>query len=122
MVPRLQVNGRPNVTENLDGKRWGKGDGLSAGKSGSRIKNGDKAAGGVVECKMAKGWGTVAGREQVFDGRKADAGSGKESDETWLRSAMTWSPREGERRLGDGKLGMGGGKSPTVRIISYIFY
>jgi hypothetical protein len=82
-VPRLQVKGRPKVEENLDGRWAGRGKGSRAGKSGSRTKKGDKAAGGVADCRMAIGWGTVVvGREQSGEATEAEAGSGRQSGET----------------------------------------
>ena len=41
MIPKLEVNGRPNVAENGDGSRWVDKIGSEAGKSGSRVKKED---------------------------------------------------------------------------------
>ena len=82
MVPKLEVNGRPNVAENLDGGWSGKKRGSEAGKSGSRAKKGYRVEEGWPDWRTAIGWGTVIGSDRAGDGDRAEAGRGKQSSET----------------------------------------
>ena len=82
MVPKLEVNGRPNVAENWEGGWSGKKVGSEAGKSGSRAKKGYGVEGGWLGWRTAIGWGTVTGSDRAGAGDRAEAGRGKQSSET----------------------------------------
>ena len=80
MVPKLEVNGRPNIAENWDGGWLVKKLGSEAGKSGSRAKKGYGVEEGWLDWRTAIGWRTVTGSDRAGDGDRA--GRGKQSSET----------------------------------------